>query len=775
MEDVASKRLKMSELRKHLATHIDKESNNREKEEMYMVDMTNWPAERMTAYEKAIQANERKMSKVYNVDNYWREFRQAPTVRFTEEQKKQVEAFWERYSFAYQNDPATQEYYYSISGIFDPRYCAEGLNAYYMYLFYDDPVYHTPFHDKNYREFLFKDFRYTPAVVHRIRDNYYDDQFRPVSYYEAVGRLKEYLDTKAEKVIVKPTPGGGGNGISFLRRGDSVEQISRQLDSITKDDIIIEKYIEAHESYAVANPTSLNSLRIVSFLYEHEVEIISIVFRMGAIGNEVDNFTQGGVACRVSLDGICGDYAVDHFGGKHSRHPNGFEFAGHQLVGIREAVETVKQLHRRVPQFHQMSWDIAIEKDEKPTLIEMNPRGDIAVYQVFGDLPFGERTQEILDDYLLTFFYKLEVERDWDFREYYDHIVLTKYAGTGETVEVPELMRGKTVTAITSDCFDQDSGIAEIVIPGCVKSVPEIIKTSFKTIMLEDMRSISVPAPENLQIEVFHNKNTLSWSPVEGVTNYRIFRTGKDLEKKLLKSVSSCVCTYNDWNILPDEFYYYEVYGYDSSVGMLSKRCAATFSLEAKDERLAEFKLSAPEDFRGIAAPGENRLRWSPVEDATGYYLYRMKQGEEKRFLAALGSEMLRYTDTEVEEGKTYHYEIKTAGLFGILSDETRQTAVCSVGEGQFKLNAPEDFRGIAAPGENRLRWSSVENATGYYLYRMKQGEEKRFLKLLDKEDCSYTDTDVEEGIVYYYEIRSVGSFNVRSDASKRVAIQARL
>ena len=382
---------------------------------------------RIYAIYNAKVCNEKKMKKVYSVDNYWLRVWKKPSISLTDEQLSQVHAFWDKYSFAYKNDPRIQEHFTLLSGRFDPRYCGPGLNAYYMFRFYDNPDYHTAFHNKNYREFLFKDFSCTPAVVHRIRGMYYDESFNPISYDEAMMLLQKEIAEKESKLIVKPTPGGGGNGITFIRRGDEKTSISDRLDSIKGDDVIIERIVKAHPSYAVANPTSLNSLRIITLLYENKCTVVAILFRMGALAKEVDNFAQGGVACGVTSDGVCMDCGFDHHGNLYTKHPNGFDFAGHQLYGVDKAVELAKKLHWRIPQFRQMSWDIAVDETGRPTLIEMNPRGDANIYQSIGALPFGDNTAQILDEYLFLYFYKLGATWKWDYKEYSDHIVLTGY------------------------------------------------------------------------------------------------------------------------------------------------------------------------------------------------------------------------------------------------------------------------------------------------------------------------------------------------------------
>ncbi len=535
--------------------------------------MSNSNSKRQGAIDAANKTNTSKMFKVLSVDKYWKNTWDDTPVALTEDQIKEVNEFWGKYSFAYKNDPVFQEIYSYASGRFDPRYVPNGLNAYYMFRFYDDPNYHHAFHDKNYRDLLFHDFSCTPAVIRRIKGYYYDSHYNKLTYNSAISKLEQLVNSTEEKLIVKPTPGGGGNGINFIRKGDTKASISSMLDKIKGDDIIIEKFMKAHSTYAAANPTSLNSLRIISFLYENEIEIIGVLFRMGAMTKEVDNFAQGGVACGVLPDGTCMDFGIDHFGNRYDKHPGGFDFAGHKLYGVDKAIELVKKLHWRVPQFKQMSWDIAVVEDGTPTLIEMNPRGDVAIYQSIGSLPFGERTEQILDDYLLTLFFNLGANDEWDYKEYHDHIILTKYASDDEIVTVPEQINGKTVTHIADACFTNNN-IKKIIIPGCVKAWSNAISTAKgdkrpEIEQLKDERNIKIEIPVITDGISKNASNTITWSKTNDATSYYIYRMFKG-ERAFVKAVSASVNSYTDHNVLNGESYSYYVKAHNSACNMLS-------------------------------------------------------------------------------------------------------------------------------------------------------------------------------------------------------------
>ncbi len=526
-------------------------------------------AARINSFVTANERNRKQMEKVLDENNYWKTVEKDIPSVLTDEQKAEVKRFWSKYSFAYENNIATQEYFTYISGTFNPAYISEGLSIYYLYRFYDSPIYHEAFHNKNYRECLFDAENCTTAVMRRIKNVLYTPQRQYISYSDAIDELHTLLH-EHEKLIVKPTPGGGGDGIEFIRRGDTKEQIESVLRSFTEDDLVIEEILKSHPSYAIANPTSLNTLRIITLQYKETLQVISVLFRMGASGKEVDNFTQGGVACGVNPDGTCMDYGFDHFGERYDKHPNGFEFAGHQLYGVDKAIDLVKKLHQRIPQFRQMSWDIAFAEDGTPKLIEMNPRGEAKLYQSAGVLPFAQYTEQVLDELLIFNFYKQRANWKWDYNEYSDHVVLTKYGWDSRKVKVPERINGKYVTQIKAGCFEGKK-LKKVIIPGSVVTIDSGACPNDAVIVhLPDERNIVIPTPEGLQAEACSKRNKICWKPVKDASCYLIFRMEAGKQREYVGIVMGSCTEFIDTNVCVGKQYYYYVRAKSTASGLSS-------------------------------------------------------------------------------------------------------------------------------------------------------------------------------------------------------------
>lgn len=62
-------------------------------------------------------------------------------------------------------------------------------------------------------------------------------------------------------------------------------------------------------------------------------------------------------------------------------------------------LELVKSLHPQIPHFRLVSWDVAINEDGKPILIEVNLKyGELDFHQLNNGSLFGEDAAGILDE-----------------------------------------------------------------------------------------------------------------------------------------------------------------------------------------------------------------------------------------------------------------------------------------------------------------------------------------------------------------------------------------
>ena len=140
------------------------------------------------------------------------------------------------------------------------------------------------------------------------------------------------------------------------------------------------------------------TIRILSLLSDNGVKIYSSVIRMGINGSKVDNASSGGITCGIKKDGHLNSYAYSAAGEKYDIHPTSkIKFDDITIPNFQKAKELVTNLHPTIPMFRLVSWDIAIDEEGEPILIEANLKyGELDFHQLNNGPVFGEDTEKIL-------------------------------------------------------------------------------------------------------------------------------------------------------------------------------------------------------------------------------------------------------------------------------------------------------------------------------------------------------------------------------------------
>ena len=388
--------------------------------------------------------------------------------KLTEEQIREVEEFWRPYEFAYKNDYRQQEMFTGISGKFDPSYFGFGLQRHLMVSFWN----HESFKwigEKNFAPLYFPEAKMPETYVYNSCGVYFDPDRNPITQQQAVDLLLQKLaDSDHREAIIKPSGGGEGKDISFIRPDASraeVEQIIKHYGN----DFICQRVIKNHPCLSALYSGSLNTMRMITLFWKNEVHYVGSVLRMGT-NKRVDNWSQGGLACGIEPDGRLQEYAFTEFGHLVNVHPTtGFVFKDHVIYRFPEAIELVKKLHGHIAQQKFVSWDITVDEDGDLVLVELNSPGSHEMLQLSGQNGYGSReiTKEIFDEYLVRRFFLNKANFDWDYREFRDHISLREYKGLDTKISVPKEIDGKPVRMLYENAIMQKN-IEQIAIPRTV-------------------------------------------------------------------------------------------------------------------------------------------------------------------------------------------------------------------------------------------------------------------------------------------------------------------
>lgn len=285
------------------------------------------------------------------------------------------------------------EYFYSRTGHFTKEYVPNNIYHCELVPKANEHRMQSALGDKNMCDFLFPG----ENIVHSILKNmngYYYYEGRPVSEEEAV-----VLCQNLEKVIIKPSRKSEGKGILLISVNAGVTDVNgktiSQLFKEYKKDFLIQDWVRQHKDMAALNPTSVNTIRILSYRSEMEVLIIYSVVRIGRSGSVVDNQCAGGISTTIDKEGRLGKTAFGGFSSDNiDKTDTGIVLKGYQLPSYDKAIEMVKRLHLKLPFFNIVGWDVAIQEDGEPVLIEFNTNPGLS-QSAFGS-GMGDYTERII-------------------------------------------------------------------------------------------------------------------------------------------------------------------------------------------------------------------------------------------------------------------------------------------------------------------------------------------------------------------------------------------
>ncbi len=251
--------------------------------------------------------------------------------------------------------------------------------------------------DKNLSYNLFEGFAQPKRVVQNINGFYYIEE-KIVNLDEAIKACNRIN----KRLIIKPTIDSGKgrlvNAFTVENYKTSYENLNvKELFQLYKKDFIVQEFLEQSEVIASLNPSSLNTLRVVTYLNLDGVHVLSSVLRIGELGSSTDNFSKGGLFCGILKDGQLKGKGYSPNGTILTKTSTGIVLKECKIPNYEKLQDMTKLMHFRVPYFKIISWDIAINKNNEPVLIEYNTHRQGIDLQIASGPLFGKFADEILD------------------------------------------------------------------------------------------------------------------------------------------------------------------------------------------------------------------------------------------------------------------------------------------------------------------------------------------------------------------------------------------
>ncbi len=308
-----------------------------------------------------------------------------------EEYEQIVVPYWQRYGLK------PKKMWYQIFADrdkkVDPRYIPDDLWYGTIVPYFSNTQFRRFGEDKCLHNIWFPDLKKPETIMKNIAGVFYDENHEIISREDAVKKCLSYQ----KEFLIKPSiDSGEGRLISFFTPGEyQKEDLLRALKKMGAN-YIVQGAVKQHETLAKLNPSSLNTIRIVSFLFEGEVYILSSILRMGASNARVDNIGAGGYACPIQEDGSLNELGVNRKAEWRSKNQNGIYFKDIVVPSYKEIVKIVKKEHKKLAHFKLIGWDFSVDTEEDPVFIEYNvcPGSN----QITCGPTFGDLTERVLEE-----------------------------------------------------------------------------------------------------------------------------------------------------------------------------------------------------------------------------------------------------------------------------------------------------------------------------------------------------------------------------------------
>jgi len=294
------------------------------------------------------------------------------------------------------------------------------------------------------------------------------------------------------------------------------------------------------------------------------------------------------------------------------------------------------------------------------------------------------------------------------------------------------------------------------------------IPISNTQIKAESNSSGDLPSPpQNLLATPGDGYITLTWDPPlneenSNIIKYYIYReTGLDKltpGSTKIKIAEATTTNYTDKEVTNCREYYYQVSGVNSlGEGEKSNEASAT-PFQKYPTKIPWVWITSKD--------GQIFLSWEKPCDYCGppiikYNIYRATTSDSTKTIIG-ETTSTSFVDTNVTNGEKYYYQISAVNQFGEGEKSDEVTHLAGPAPGEI-----DDLIAVPKNNEIFLSWSPPEDngfpITKYYIYRETLLEKltpcTTKVKIAEATTTSYTDTQLKNGEIYFYQVTAVNPF----------------
>ena len=270
-------------------------------------------------------------------------------------------------------------------------------DIYYAFIdeYFSNPQHSGPCDDKNFYDMYFPEAKLPKTLFRKVGQSFLNDKYEIISMEKVLSICR----THDEIILKKSRFSGGGLGVTFIDTNISDNELIKALSSINSS-FICQDIVRQHPELNKLNDTSLNTIRIQTLVRNNKVNVLSPLIRVGNKGSKTDNLTGGGMVCGINDDGSLKNRVFDHNLQKYELSPQGYKFSDIKIPSFEKCTELVSKLAIRFSDISRlMSWDLAIDEDADPVLIETNLTfSGVDVHQLANGPIYGNHPEPIIEE-----------------------------------------------------------------------------------------------------------------------------------------------------------------------------------------------------------------------------------------------------------------------------------------------------------------------------------------------------------------------------------------
>ncbi|MBR3760592.1 MAG: hypothetical protein IKK47_06360 [Ruminococcus sp.] len=310
-----------------------------------------------------------------------------PIPQLTSEQENEIKKYWGRFGIDVPLE--WHRLLYAKTGMIRPDFVPEPIFHYNIKKYMNNHTFAEVWGDKCYIDYFIRDVQTVKSVIRNVNGRFLNEKFEIITLEEA-----QKIADNHDRLVIKPsTYTDTGKGVKLLKAPFDMKSLYKEY----KKNFVVQIPLKQHEELSKLNASSINTIRVNSVLFDNEAHVMSAFIKVGQPGAFADNHGHDRYFIGITEEGKFNNYAINHDLQKFNSIPSGYDFAGKPVPDFDKVCRAIEKAHKCIPHFGFAFWDVCINENGEPVIVEANLRyPDATIPQVAYGPFLGKYTDQIM-------------------------------------------------------------------------------------------------------------------------------------------------------------------------------------------------------------------------------------------------------------------------------------------------------------------------------------------------------------------------------------------